>query len=235
MAAPVQPLPLVKLPTGPSPVSNEQRYWRTFKHQLLIPSVTSSPVTHISCPTFLGPPIPSLSTSAATRSGQHDSFAVTSGARVHIYSIRSRKLEKTISRFGDNARSAEIRRDGRCLVAGEDSGRIQVFDMDSRAILRTWTAHKQPVWRTVFSPADHTTVLSASDDRTVRLWDLPSNDPVTTFVGHTDYVRCANFMPVRGGRGAAVSSNLIVSGSYDATVRLRDARQGSAAPAATFY
>jgi U3 small nucleolar RNA-associated protein 15 len=207
MAAQVAPLPLVKLPAGPKPFTAEQRYWKTFGSQLIIPSPTSYPVTHIS--------------------HNSDSFVVTSGTRLQIYSNRTRKLIKTITRFGDVAHSGEIRKDGRVIVAGEETGRIQVFDVSSRAILKTWLTHKQPVWTTKFSPADPTTLLSASDDRTVRLWDLPSSEPVTTFVGHADYVRCANFMP-------GTMSNMVVSGSYDSTVKLWDPRTGSGAAVMTF-
>ncbi|KAJ6790004.1 hypothetical protein PWT90_03793 [Aphanocladium album] len=209
MAAQVGPLPQLKLATGPAPMTAEQRYWRTFKNQLLMPSPTSYPVTHISC-------------------GSGDTFAVTTGTRVQIYSTRTRKLLKTITRFGDVARSGDIRRDGKVLVAGDDTGKMQVFDVNSRAILRTWAQHKQPVWTTKFSPTDPTALLSASDDKTVRLWDLPSSDPVTTFAGHADYVRCASFLP------AAIGSRMIVSGSYDATVKLWDPRTGSSAAVMTF-
>ncbi|KAG6037006.1 hypothetical protein E4U41_005358 [Claviceps citrina] len=205
--AQVGPLPQVKLPSGPSPVTAEQRYWKTFKNQLLIPSPTSYPVTNISY--------------------SSDVFVVTTGTRVQIYSNRTRKLLKTITRFGDVARSGDIRRDGKVLVAGDDTGRMQVFDVHSRAILKTWTEHKQPVWKTRFSPTELTTLLSASDDRTVRLWDLPSNEATTTFVGHSDYVRCANFMP-------GTMSNMVVSGSYDSTVRLWDPRTGSNTAVMTF-
>ncbi|KAF4946294.1 hypothetical protein FGADI_11286 [Fusarium gaditjirri] len=207
MAAQVGPLPQLKLPSGPTPITAEQRYWKTFKNQLLIPSPTSYPVVHISA--------------------NNDSFAVTTGTRIQIYSNRTRKLQKTITRFGDVARSGEIRKDGRVLAAGDDTGKIQVFDVNSRAILKTWTQHKQPVWTTKFSPTELTTLLSASDDKTVRLWDLPSNDPTTTFVGHSDYVRCANFMP-------GTMSNMIVSGSYDSTVKLWDPRAGRNSAVMTF-
>jgi U3 small nucleolar RNA-associated protein 15 len=103
------------------------------------------------------------------------------------------------------------------MVAGDESGKIQVFDVNSRAILKTWDEHKQPVWTTKFSPTEPTTLMSASDDRTVRLWDLPSQQSTTTFIGHTDYVRCGSFMP-------GMMSNMILSGSYDETVRLWDPR-----------
>ncbi|KOS20293.1 U3 small nucleolar RNA-associated protein 15 [Escovopsis weberi] len=200
MATQVAPLPQVKLPSGPTPFTAEQRYWKSFRNQLLIPSPTNFPVTHISY--------------------NSDSFAITTGTRVQIYSNKTRKLLKTITRFGDIARSGELRRDGRVLVAGDDTGRIQVFDVNSRAILRTWLDHKQPVHTTRFSPADATTLLSTSDDRTVRLWDLPSSGPTATFAGHGDYVRCGRFMP-------GTMANMVLSGSYDATVRLWDPRAGN--------
>lgn len=142
---------------------------------------------------------------------------MTTGTRVQLYSIRTRKLLKTITRFTDLARCGTIRRDGRVLVAGDDTGRIQVFDISSRAILKTWDEHKQPVWATAFSPTELTTVMSASDDRTVRLWDLPSQKSTMTWTGHTDYVRCGQFMPGQ-------QSGMVVSGSYDGMVKLWDPR-----------
>lgn len=207
MAATVTALQPVKLPSGPSTLTPEQTYWRTFKSQLLALSPSNNPITHISNPL---PPSNSLSQPS-------DHFAVTTGARVQIFSIRTRRLVKTISRFNDVAHGADIRRDGRVMVVGDEGGIIQVFDISSRGILKTWKEHKQPIWVTIFSPSEPTTLMSASDDRTVRLWDLPSQNSVTTFVGHQDYVRTAAFMPGQ-------ASSLLVSGSYDQTVKIWDPR-----------
>jgi U3 small nucleolar RNA-associated protein 15 len=63
---------------------------------------------------------------------------------------------------------------------------------------------------------------SASDDTTVRLWDLVSQVELAVGTAHTDYVRCL----------AAHDENSFFSGSYDHTVALWDARTGLSAPSA---
>ncbi|KAI9048423.1 hypothetical protein LZ554_007259 [Drepanopeziza brunnea f. sp. 'monogermtubi'] len=211
MSHPIQKIQPSKFPSGPSPITPDQRYWKSFKHSQNLSC--QSPVTHISYPAPSRNPL---------QPSNNDSFVVTTGTRVQIYSIQSRKLTKTITRFTDIAHSAEIRRDGRVMVAGDDSGRIQVFDMKERAILKTWDEHKQPVWTTKFSPTEMTTLMSASDDRTVRLWDLPSQESTTKFIGHSDYVRSGCFLP-------GTMSNMLVTGSYDMTVRLWDPRTATKA------
>ncbi|MCJ1341416.1 hypothetical protein MMC09_006712 [Bachmanniomyces sp. S44760] len=216
MSAPVRPLQPLKLPAGPASRTPEQIYWSTFKSQLLLPSPSNTPVTHIS---YAPPPI-NISAPPS------DHFAVTTGAKVQFYSIKTRKLMKTISRFDDTAHGAEIRRDGRVMAAGDDTGVIQVFDIGSRAILKTWKEHKQPVWSVRFSSSELTTLMSTSDDQTVRLWDLPSQDSITTFVGHQDYVRTGAFM-------SGQDAGLLVSGSYDQTVKIWDPRYSGRA-AVTF-
>ncbi|CAI7581775.1 unnamed protein product [Penicillium discolor] len=220
MAAPVLPLQQVKLASLPSTqLTPEQQYWRTFKNPLLIPSPANGPVNLITQPS-----VPSSAAAFPSLTQPPDVFTVTTGARVQIYSIRTRKLLRTLTRFDDTVRGTDVRPDGRVLVTGDDTGSVQVFDVKSRAILKTWKDHKQPVWVTKFSPSDPTSVLTASDDRTVRLWDLPSQTSARTFVGHSDYVRSGAFMP-----GSMASSGLVVSGSYDRTVRLWDPRVGNRA------
>ncbi|TLD33878.1 hypothetical protein PspLS_00774 [Pyricularia sp. CBS 133598] len=223
MAAEVVPLQQLKLPAGPSPVTAEQKYWKSFTNQKSHTSTASWPVTHISFPAPMAGGYSSATSTTAVKN--NDVFAVTAGPRVDVYSIRRREPLKTISHFDTAARSGEIRPDGRVLLAGEDSGRMQVFDVagSTRAALRTWNIHKQPVWVTKWSPrpGDLTTLMSCSDDKTVRLWDLPSADPTRTFVGHQDYVRSGAFMT---GPAATGSGNILVTGSYDSTVRLWDAR-----------
>lgn len=148
---------------------------------------------------------------------------------MQIYSSKTRKLVKTISRFGvdDTARSGTLRRDGRILLAGGDSGVVQAFDTGSRAILRQWRGehgHKLPVHAVRWNPSVLTDLMSCSDDRTVRVWDLTEDVAKWTGIGHEDYVRCGGYLPGQDG--------ILLSGSYDQTVRVWDTRQER--PALTF-
>ncbi|KAK2466248.1 hypothetical protein APHAL10511_001890 [Amanita phalloides] len=196
-----QPLVLKVQPRPTTSKHNpESRYWRQFKHPVFIKEY--APVTSIHFASL-----------------KPHRYAVTAATRVQVYLPRTQKVVKTISRFKDVARSGNIRDDGKLLVAGDDSGLVQVFDMGSRTILRTLDSHKQPVHVTKFSPLVPTQVLSCSDDTTIKLWDVPSQTPVVTFTWHADYVRT--------GQLSTSNPNLVLSGSYDGTVRLHDARTGN--------
>uniref|UniRef100_A0A0W0FJS0 Putative Trp-Asp repeats-containing protein n=1 Tax=Moniliophthora roreri TaxID=221103 RepID=A0A0W0FJS0_MONRR len=196
-------LPVV-IQAHPRPSSSkhnaESKYWRSFKHPVFIKEY--APVTSV----HFSPAKPHR-------------YAVTAATRVQIYAPRTQKVTKNVSRFKDVARSGCIRADGKLLVAGDDTGLIQVFDINSRAILRTFDSHKQPVHVTKFSPLVPTQVLSCSDDTTAKIWDVPSQSCVSTFTDHTDYVR--------SGQASTSNPHLFLTGSYDSTVRLFDSRSGN--------
>jgi U3 small nucleolar RNA-associated protein 15 len=71
---------------------------------------------------------------------------------------------------------------------------------------------------TKFSALESTRVLSCSDDNTVKLWDITTEEAITTFDEHTDYVR--------SGQVSTSNPHQILTGSYDGTVRLFDSRTG---------
>ncbi|KAH8508727.1 hypothetical protein H0E87_010751 [Populus deltoides] len=82
--------------------------------------------------------------------------------------------------------------------------------------LHDFHGHEQGVSDLAFS-SDSRFIVSASDDKTLRLWDVTTGHTIKTLHGHTNYVFCVNFNP---------QSNMIVSGSFDETVRIWDVKSG---------
>jgi hypothetical protein len=87
--------------------SPESRHWRQYKNPVFIKEY--APITSIH-----------FSTAKPHR------YAVTAATRVQVYTPRTQKITRTISRFKDVARSGNIRPDGKLVIAGDDSGLVQV-------------------------------------------------------------------------------------------------------------
>lgn len=71
-------------------------------------------------------------------------------------------------------------------------------------------SHSGPVYFTQFTPKN-THLLSASDDTTLRLWDLKTMEPKTVYQGHTYPVWTADIFQ---------NEQFFVSGSQDRTAKL---------------
>jgi U3 small nucleolar RNA-associated protein 15 len=137
--------------------------------------------------------------------------------------------------------------DGALLAAGTgglQGGRralVRVFQMQldrlgnisggNKPLLREFEGHKGDISVVRWS-RNGLVVLSGSDDKTARLWDLSrGTESMTVLDGHDDYVRCAEEWVGVGGQSE--SSNTWITGCYDHAVRLWDARVGTTQKAVT--
>lgn len=196
-------------PTIPTQISPEQKFWKGFSNSQLVKEHNA--ITHIN----FDPNSP------------HD-FAVTSSTRIQVFSSKTRKVVKNFTRFKDTVYSGEFRNDGKLLVAGDASGLVQIFDAHHpRTLLVTITPSSHPTHVTKFHPTINTQLLTCSDDRVARLYDISqSQKPIISFNNHEDYIRSGVFIPT--------SPNLIVTGCYDNNIRIFDSRVGGNDPIIKF-
>jgi WD40 repeat protein len=85
-------------------------------------------------------------------------------------------------------------------------------NLPTMACFATLNEHSGPVFCADFSPDDKY-FLSGSADKTIRLWDVNTDDCIRVFKGHSDEVRAVAFLP--GGRQ-------FVSASFDMTLKIWD-------------
>jgi WD40 repeat protein len=79
----------------------------------------------------------------------------------------------------------------------------------------TLTGHQSEIFGVDWSP-DGAILASASRDRTIRLWSMPTGDPITTISDHRGAVHDVAFAPV----GGIFAESVLASASADQTVRL---------------
>ena len=119
--------------------------------------------------------------------------------------------------------------DGRVVVSGGVDGIGRVHDPVSRQLLATLVGHQQPITALDFSH-DGTRLVTASGDRTARIWNPPSwyrkrtagSSPPSwtsqvTLVGHKAWLNSAEFSP---------DGSLVLTGGSDRDVRVWDAQTG---------
>ena len=78
--------------------------------------------------------------------------------------------------------------------------------------------HNQGVRSVSFSP-DSQTIATASDDQTIKLWNVKTGKAIQTFTGHNDKVRSVSFSP---------DGQTIATASDDQTIKLWNVETGKA-------
>jgi len=88
--------------------------------------------------------------------------------------------------------------------------------IESSALIRTFAGHNNWVNDCAFSP-DSRRIVSASRDRTLKLWNAETGEELTTLKGHTKGVNDCAFSP---------DGSKIISASDDYTLKLWDTETG---------
>jgi len=98
---------------------------------------------------------------------------------------------------------------GDTLVSGGCDRDVRVWDMSTGENTKVLRGHTSTV--RCLKMSDHKTAISGSRDTTLRIWDIEKGICLNVLVGHTASVRCLE-----------IHGDLVVSGSYDTTAKVRD-------------
>jgi WD40 repeat protein len=119
-------------------------------------------------------------------------------------------------RHGCTVHSVAFSPDGKTLASAHNDSTIQLWDVKTGRLIRSFTGHTGHVPVIVFSP-DGKTLAGGSPDQTVKLWEVSSGRFIRAFTGHRDSVYSVAFSP---------NGKTLASGSHDQTVKLWDVSSG---------
>lgn len=200
-------------PDGSALISNGSR-------RLDVRSVHDGSVnSHVACD------LPKITAAAFQPHG--DILAVAGGepsvrGEVRLFDWRTQKVSQRLTNQDDVATSVAFNRSGTLLgVASADhSASVWRMATDSANFTRIFTlaGHAGPVLAIAFSPADRT-VVTASADRSIKVWSTEDGRLLRTFNHHLESVNALAFRPLAAAEDPA-SPRACASASDDRTVRI---------------
>ncbi|KAI0703560.1 miller-Dieker lissencephaly protein [Cytidiella melzeri] len=158
---------------------------------------------------------------AVTKVAFHPTFSIIASASedftVKIWDWETGEFERTLKGHTRNVNDLDFDSKGNLLATASSDLFIKIWDTQNEwKNSKTFPGHEHTVSCVRFMPGDQQ-IMSASRDKTIRIFDVASTHLIRTIVGHSAWVRCA--VPSDDGR-------LIVSCSGDHTARLIDPSTG---------
>ena len=103
--------------------------------------------------------------------------------------------------------------DGVFLVSGNYGETVELWDIQTGGVIKTFHGHTGFIWSVSISP-DCAMVASGSADNTIRLWDVQTGGGHCVIYSHKNIVTSVSFSPT--------NPQLLISASYDNTIRQWD-------------
>jgi WD40 repeat protein len=112
--------------------------------------------------------------------------------------------------------SVAISHNRNLIASASHQGTITLWDIESGALIRTFTGHQGGVETVAFSQ-DGSQLASGSWDNTIRIWDVTTGNKIKTLNGHEGEVVSVAF---------SSNGSEIASGSLDKTIKAWNAQSG---------
>lgn len=144
----------------------------------------------------------------------HPTYSVIASASedttIKIWDYESGNYERTLKGHTDVVQDIAFDHLGKMLVSCSADMSIRLWDFqDLYTCMKTLQGHDHNVSSVTFTPPSSDYIVSASRDKTIKIWEVSTGYCLRTLNGHRDWVRMIRIHP---------SGNLMASCSNDQTV-----------------
>lgn len=147
--------------------------------------------------------------------------------QIKFWNFHNGQCLNTLTAYSNWVSSVAFSPDGKTLVSGSEDNQVRMWNIFTGDCVRTFSGHTNIVSAIAFAPPHpyaldlvnkgEEVLASASDDKTIKLWDTRTGECIRTLWGHGDWVQSVSFGP---------DAQTLASASRDQTAKLWDWRTG---------
>ncbi|KAG0361586.1 hypothetical protein BG005_007871 [Podila minutissima] len=155
---------------------------------------------------------------------QYDDDKIVSGGsdtNIIVRDLQTGKIVRRLEGHADSVLSLRLEKD--TVVSCSKDRTVKIWKISTGELVRTLVGHRAAVNAVQFSPEPSETmymghqrvVVSASGDRSIKIWSFETGECLRTLEGHTRGIACIQF-----------EGNIIISGSSDKSIKIWDIARG---------